>query len=187
MKRIWIDRALCLGCKTCELQCAVERSSLSRTLPEAVRETPLPMARVRVCGTSTNPFPLQCRHCEEAPCLAACPGGALRREETDGLISLNQEICRGCWICVMSCPFGVVTPSAAFQVAVKCDACLHMDKPACVDGCPTGALTWGDETAYGKTLLKRRGAVAMWVKNESTTSKPGGVSLNCLAQEDDRS
>ncbi len=185
MKRIWIDRSRCLGCKTCELQCAVERNSLSRTLPEAVREAPLPMARVRVSGTSENPFPLQCRHCEQAPCLAACPSGALRREEPDGLITLNQEICRGCWMCVMSCPFGVVMPSAAFQVAVKCDACLHMDKPACVDGCPTGALFYGDEADCARVLARRRQHVALWV-NENSTNKPGSVSLDCLAQEDDR-
>jgi len=183
MKRIWIDRARCLGCKTCELQCAVERNSLSRTLPGAAQESPLPMARVKVGGTNAAPFPLQCRHCEDAPCLTACPSGALRREETDGLISLNQEICRGCWMCVMSCPFGVVMPSAAYNVAVKCDSCLHMDRPACVEGCPTNALSYGDEADFSKILAKRRESVALWVNDDSTTSKPG-VSLDCFAQED---
>ena len=32
MKRIWVDKEKCLGCKTCELRCAVERDSVSKTM-----------------------------------------------------------------------------------------------------------------------------------------------------------
>ena len=30
MKRIWVDKDKCVGCKTCEIQCAVERQSEAR-------------------------------------------------------------------------------------------------------------------------------------------------------------
>ena len=182
MKRIWIDRGACLGCKTCELQCAVERNSLSRNLPEAVKEDPLPIARVGVYGSSEQPFPLQCRHCEQATCLTACPSGALQRDEERGLIFIDQNRCRGCWMCVMSCPFGAIVPSAAFHVALKCDACMHMDEPACVAGCPTGALKYGDETEYNRVLARKRGDIALWAAG--TAPHATSVSLDCLAQED---
>ncbi len=182
MKRIWIDRALCLGCKTCELQCAVERNSVSCTLRGALEEEPRPFPRVKVSGTTANPFPVQCRHCEQATCLAACPSGALHRDEEAGLIVIDQNRCRGCWMCVMSCPFGAVVPSRAFHVAFKCDACIHMDEPACVAGCPTGALLYADEDEYARVLARRRGAVALWVDEDKTT----GVSLDCIAVEEEQ-
>jgi carbon-monoxide dehydrogenase iron sulfur subunit len=185
MKRIWIDRKRCLGCKTCELQCAVERNSLSRTLFEAIREDPLPLARVAVCG-GQSPFPLQCRHCEQAACLSACPSGALQRNDEQGLVFIDQTRCRGCWMCVMSCPFGCIIPSAAFHVAVKCDACMHMDAPACVAGCPTGALLYGDEAGYGKVLAKRRGTVALWVAEETASAGAGALSLESIVGEENR-
>ena len=86
-------------------------------------------------------------------------------------------------MCVMACPFGAVTPSAAFHVAMKCDACMHMDEPACVAGCPTGALKYGDEAEYNKVLAKKRGTIALWVE-EANESQKTSVSLDCLAQED---
>ena len=75
MKVIGIRNDRCLGCKTCELYCAAERGSESKTLLGAVQETPLPQPRVCVEGASGAAFPLQCRHCLQAPCLDACLTG----------------------------------------------------------------------------------------------------------------
>jgi carbon-monoxide dehydrogenase iron sulfur subunit len=167
MKRVWVDRDKCLGCKTCELQCAVERNSASRTLAGAILEQPKPVARVSVCGESGHSFPIQCRHCEDATCLKACPSGALQRDPEKGTTFIDQAKCRGCWMCVMTCPFGAVVPSAAFKVAIKCDACVHMEEPACVASCPTGALVYGDEAGYEKVLADRRGRIALFAVADS--------------------
>jgi anaerobic carbon-monoxide dehydrogenase iron sulfur subunit len=164
MKRVWVDQDKCLGCKTCELQCAVERGSVAKTLAGAVQEDPKPVARVGVFGQSGSSFPLQCRHCEDATCLKACPAGAAQRDEEKGHTFIDQTKCRGCWMCVMSCPFGAVTPSAAFKVAVKCDACAQMEEPACVASCPTGALIYEDEAGFGKVLAQKRGRIAAFVR-----------------------
>jgi anaerobic carbon-monoxide dehydrogenase iron sulfur subunit len=164
MKRVWVDKDKCLGCKTCELQCAVERNSVTKTLAGAVQEEPKPLARVGVFGPTGASFPLQCRHCEDAPCLKACPSGAAQRDPEKGHTFIDQTKCRGCWMCVMSCPFGAVTPCAAFKVAVKCDACAQMEEPACVAACPTGALVYDDEAGYGKVLAKKRGRIAAFVR-----------------------
>ena len=48
-----------------------------------------------------------CKHCANAPCLEACPTGALFRTEFDTVV-VQQDICNGCGYCVPSCPFGVV-------------------------------------------------------------------------------
>lgn len=161
MKRVWVDQDKCLGCKTCELQCAIERNSVTKALATAVQEEPKPVARVGVFGTRTC-FPIQCRHCENAPCIKVCPSGAAQRDKDKGNVFIDQAKCRGCWMCVMTCPFGAVIPTE-YKVAIKCDACMHMEEPACVASCPTGALSYGDEIGYGKVLAKKRGRVAAFV------------------------
>lgn len=172
MKTIWVDKDKCMGCKSCELQCAIERDSVSRTLTGAVLETPKPLARVSVEGGSESSFPIQCRHCQDAVCLKACPSGAMQRDEEQDKVFIDQARCRGCWMCVMSCPFGAVIPSAAYKTAVKCDGCRQMEEPACVGACPTGALFYGDETEFWQVLQARRQRVAAFA------CRAGGISLD---------
>jgi carbon-monoxide dehydrogenase iron sulfur subunit len=162
MKRVWVDKDRCLGCKTCELQCAIERNSASRTLAGAGQESPKPVARVGVFGATGRSFPIQCRHCDDAVCVKACPSGAMQSHPEKGNIFVDQAKCRACWMCVMTCPFGAVIPSGAFKAAIKCDACMHMEEPACVSSCPTGALLYGDEASYDEVLARRRNRIAAW-------------------------
>jgi carbon-monoxide dehydrogenase iron sulfur subunit len=163
MKRIWVDREKCVGCKTCELRCAIERDSVGKTLYSAVQEEPKPVPRVGVFGRTGAAFPLQCRHCEDAPCLAACPSGAMQRDPETGLIFVQADRCRGCWMCVMACPMGVIIPSA-YKTAMKCDACRHMEAPVCVSSCPTGALLFETESGYQKVLAEKRGRLALFAR-----------------------
>lgn len=155
MKLIWVDKDKCLGCKTCELGCAVERDSTSKTLAGAIKEDVKPMARVGVFGVTGASFPLQCRHCQEAVCIQACPSGAMKRGSVGGAVTVDAVKCRGCWMCIMSCPFGAVIPSNIGKVAVKCDACADMEAPACVSSCPTGALLYHD--GAGQLFQKMKG------------------------------
>jgi len=87
--------------------------------------------------------PLQCRHCEDAPCVAVCPTGALHREDEEGPVLIDSELCVGCKMCVVVCPFGVITMSRD-KAIIKCDLCIDRleqgQEPACVAACPTGAL-----------------------------------------------
>ena len=152
MKSIFVNAERCVACKSCEISCALNRSSLTQRLPEAIFETPSPLSRVRVEDTGTeNGFPIQCRHCEDAPCLDACPAKALYREPK-GLVLLHDARCIGCWMCIMVCPFGAPQPFRSFRKMIKCDQCTGMDAPFCVESCPTRALVLVDpeEIAQGK-------------------------------------
>lgn len=140
MKIIGVHMDRCTGCKTCELYCAAERGSEARTLLGAVRETPLPQPRIRVEGTAGTSFPLQCRHCLQAPCLDACLTGALTRDEKTELVIIREDRCIGCWTCTVFCPYGVIYPSPERKIAIKCDRCLYMETQVCLDVCPTKAL-----------------------------------------------
>ena len=159
---VHLDR--CTGCRTCELYCAAERGSDGKTLLSAVRESPLPQARLRVEGGHGSSFPLQCRHCLKAPCLDACLNAALVRDPETNLVVVKEDRCIACWTCTLFCPFGVIFPWPERKVALKCDRCGYMDNPVCVEVCPCRALELVDLDDYEKLLRPKReeisGAVA---------------------------
>ena len=129
----------CLGCGLCEWACRQVLAVGDRDggPPGAVR----PGIDLRFFGPT--PSPLICRHCEQAPCLEACIAGALRCDPVSGLISHDPDRCVSCWMCVMTCPSGAVSPAAEGGV-LKCSGCPGREGPACVASCPTQALIYAD-------------------------------------------
>ena len=140
---IWIEVSKCLACRSCEFACAVEHSR-SKTLVGAIAEDPLPQSRVSLIAVENLAVPLQCRHCEDAPCVSICPTKALEKQGTEGPVLIDAERCIGCKFCIAVCPFGVVTLSADGKAALKCDLCIELldegEDPACVTACKSGAL-----------------------------------------------
>ncbi len=76
MKEVFVRLDRCLGCKSCEMACAVEHSA-GKSLIAAVSEKPTPVRRVYVEMAEGQKMPLVCRHCEDAPCVAVCRTGAM--------------------------------------------------------------------------------------------------------------
>ncbi len=64
--------------------------------------------RLIVTQTAQGTMPVQCRHCEDAPCAKVCPVGAITHQ--DGMIQLNENTCIGCKMCALACPFGAIEP-----------------------------------------------------------------------------
>ncbi len=56
-------------------------------------------------------MPQICRNCEDAPCLDACPAGAIIRRKVDRYVVLEEERCVHCNMCIMVCPFGAIVES----------------------------------------------------------------------------
>ena len=147
MKQMLIVKAdRCLGCKSCEMACAVEHSE-AENLEGAIQAQVKPQSRVRVMQGEGFAIPLQCRQCEDAACIASCPTQALCREEA-GPVILDADRCIGCMWCVEACPFGVITMDNYGSGVVKCDQCYERvaqgKTPACVKACPTSAITYQD-------------------------------------------
>lgn len=162
----------CLACKSCEVACAVEHSK-SQVLEEAAAEEPKPKRRVTVEAAGEFGVPLQCRHCEDAPCVAVCPTAAIHRQKADGPVLIEQERCIGCKFCIMVCPFGVIDISCDGKIAVKCDFCIERTKtgrePACVEACPTKALQLVDEKELAAS--KRRSAAQELILSVEKSNK----------------
>ncbi|MFQ7120559.1 MAG: 4Fe-4S binding protein, partial [Intestinibacter sp.] len=53
----------------------------------------------------------------------------------------DKEKCGSCYMCVMSCPYGILKPDdRTKQDIIKCDLCQGEEIPLCVYNCPSGAL-----------------------------------------------
>jgi Fe-S-cluster-containing hydrogenase component 2 len=81
-----------------------------------------------------------------------CPTNAINLNRETGAKEVDQELCIGCRLCTLSCPFGLIVMGAA-QKAVKCDLCGG--DPECVKACTYGALEFSekDTEAMGKRSI----------------------------------
>lgn len=140
---IVVDIQKCVGCKSCELACAAVFSE-SEDILQVVLEQPLPETRLRVRTRADYPFPNLCRHCQDAPCIEACPTHALSRERSGEPVLLDLARCVGAAHCISACPYRALRLDREGKVILKCDFCLERveagKEPACVVGCPTDAL-----------------------------------------------
>ncbi|MCF8126993.1 MAG: 4Fe-4S dicluster domain-containing protein [Deltaproteobacteria bacterium] len=162
MKKVMVHPERCVGCMQCMIACATAHSR-TRQLLSALTETPLPKSRVHVgAGLYNEGFPNRCRHCNPAPCMAACLAGAIFRDSEKDTVLVNPDKCINCASCAMACPYGVIrfhedaTAPPEKTVAVKCDNCDRRQAegliPACVEVCKSGALTFEE----GADSLKRK-------------------------------
>jgi carbon-monoxide dehydrogenase iron sulfur subunit len=144
-KVVVVNVERCLGCRSCQIACAVAHSR-SKTLIGALGEEPRPVSRVAVEAVAGLAVPLQCRHCEEAPCVAVCPTGAIHRPTPEGPVLIEPQRCIGCHFCLVVCPFGVISVSRDGRAMIKCDLCVDRlargEEPACVEACPVRALEY---------------------------------------------
>jgi formate dehydrogenase iron-sulfur subunit len=160
------DTTLCIGCKACEVACKewnnLPADDIGLTGDSYDNTGALSAHTWRHVGfvertvRDDNQTPFQsgwlmmsdvCKHCHNAPCLEACPTGALFRTEFDTVV-VQQDICNGCGYCVPACPFGVVDISLLDGKAHKCTLCYDRLKgglePACAKACPTDSIQFGE-------------------------------------------
>lgn len=152
----------CIGCKACEIACAVAHLDVNVT-DAAEMDVPYG-SRLNVVRASHVTMPIQCRQCEDAPCAAVCPEGAIAQIGNCNIA--DDEKCIGCKKCLLACPFGVIDITPNFEggimqsqaglklqspegnkekarfVVRKCDLCAgRASGPACIEVCPADAFT----------------------------------------------
>ncbi|MGM1020486.1 MAG: 4Fe-4S dicluster domain-containing protein [Bacillota bacterium] len=156
------DAGQCIGCKACELACFAVHGQ-SNNVGASIGTVNVPVVpKVYVVRSGSTYVPIQCRHCENAPCAHACPVQAIRQE--NGVVMIDEELCIGCTSCVLACPFGAIEVSTVYRegrvmtqpgltdraahkalprtAAGKCDLCADTNggQPACIEACPNGVL-----------------------------------------------
>ena len=116
-------------------------------------------------------FLVLCNHCKDAPCVRVCPTQSTF-SRPDGIVLMDFHRCIGCRFCMAACPYGSRSfnwldprtednkklvggkkinpdfPTRERGVVEKCNFCAERlaknQKPACVEACTFGALTFGN-------------------------------------------
>ena len=146
-----LDLNLCTGCSACELACSTEnRLAWGHSWRQV-----LTFNQAKIPSISTYHLSLACNHCADAPCLQACPALAIERDRRTGAVLIRPDLCIGCRYCSWACPFDAPRFDSEAQVMTKCTWChprlADGRDPACVEQCPTRALTFGSQP--GVTLV----------------------------------
>jgi Fe-S-cluster-containing hydrogenase component 2 len=109
VKMLLVDMDKCTGCKQCSLACSLIKEDLfdpNRGRIKILKKEDIALS-----------IPLLCEQCDTFPCISACPEGALTRNETTGIITVNEEICTECGSCVEACTYhGHTVYSIAYLV-----------------------------------------------------------------------
>ena len=99
-----IDQQLCVGCGGCTLACKAENNTPSDiNWCDKITRTTGKFPDVRFEYIST-----MCNHCDNAPCVSACPTQAMYKGE-NGLTLHDPKKCIGCKACIINCPYGVIS------------------------------------------------------------------------------
>lgn len=159
-----VDLERCVGCQTCVIACKVENG----TPPNIHWMKVLEKEEGDSAYAKRTFTPVRCNHCDDPPCVAACPTGAIVKR-ADGIVVVDQDVCIGTMACMTACPYYVpsrwdggngyyrekMTPYEEAKLSKfktgtvqKCHFCYHrIDEgrpPACVEACPAQALSYGD-------------------------------------------
>ena len=135
------DEASCISCLACEVSCKSNKHLGPGPDPCKI----VSMGPIEVDGQPRmRTMFMPCFHCEEAWCVRACPTGAMKKREKDGIVLVEASLCVGCKSCMAACPWGVPQWDPVTHKVVKCDYCMdRVDaglKPACVTKCVTGVF-----------------------------------------------
>ncbi len=97
---------------------------------------------------------MSCRQCVDAPCMNVCPVKAISRDEAQGLVSVDPNVCIGCRSCVAVCPFGAMNFNTDTRKVFKCDLCDG--DPQCVRFCDMKAVDFVNPVQ--ESVSKKRAA-----------------------------
>jgi anaerobic carbon-monoxide dehydrogenase iron sulfur subunit len=168
MRSLLITPEKCTGCLQCEMACSFEHFGVFNTSKSVIKVFEFHHNGLKV--------PYTCTQCAEAWCLHACPVEAIKINDATGAKIVLDDICVGCKVCTIACPFGTVNYNHDTGKVMKCDLCGG--DPACAQACPTGAITYVDSDWTG---LERMRMWAQRAELEPRTNEPRPIEPRAQA------
>jgi len=154
-----IDTRKCVGCQACVIACKSENNvplGVFRTVVQVMETGSMESSPNGMVVTDDGNYepnvkkfmlPRLCNHCDEPPCVEACPVKATFKRQ-DGIVLVDYEKCIGCGTCIQACPYNMRFFNPVTKTADKCTLCVHrIDaglEPACVTSCVGRARIFGD-------------------------------------------
>ncbi|MCW4000776.1 MAG: thiamine pyrophosphate-dependent enzyme [Candidatus Bathyarchaeota archaeon] len=124
------DSVKCVGCDICEYACSFEKEKVFSPLKARIRSL-----RVKQLQNTA----VTCHACLNAPCIAACPEDALSQNRQTGVVTVDEDKCKGCGWCIEACQYGALTFHPTTHKPLICDVCGG--DPKCIPACPESALS----------------------------------------------
>lgn len=141
-KNVLINSKACTGCRFCQLVCSVVKEGESN--PDKAR------IHIECYSIEGLMIPRVCINCKNAPCIKACPRGALETANT-GVVILHYDKCDNCAKCIPACPFNAFSVTLDGKV-LKCDLCGG--DPECVKVCVTEAIQFMERNQGKQKIVK---------------------------------
>ncbi len=154
--KLMVDTKRCIGCHACELACKQEFNlPVGPQLIRVVRIGPRKVGK----KLKMDFVPVFCKHCEDAPCIKACPENAIGKRK-DGIVVIDKEKCIGCQLCIEACPVNAPQLIREEGVVLLCDLCAHrIDEglePICKLVCPAKCIYFGPSNEINKIVQEKK-------------------------------
>ena len=161
-----INTKKCVGCYACRMACQM----INKLEPEEAFISYKEIEQGTYPSVYAETVPVQCMHCENAPCQQVCPTHATYTTDS-GVVLVDEEKCIGCGTCAIVCPYNAPKVDEEKKKAVRCNGCAERvaagEKPVCVEACPARALDFG--TAEEMAKMGERGNIAPLPDPSETT------------------
>jgi formate dehydrogenase iron-sulfur subunit len=192
---ILTDVTRCIGCEECVAACR----NTNGTGPDApyrwqrvANELSANRWTTLAIAPNNRFVRVQCRHCLDPSCAAACPVGALQRT-SEGAVVYDPAICMGCRYCLVACPFGVTryewdSPTPRVRKCIMCYEKItagELVEPACTAACPTQATIFGSRQELLDEARRRlRDDPATYIDHIWGEKELGGTSVLYISDVD---
>ena len=144
VKALHIEPSDCTGCHQCEMACSYHHEGAFNPSKSRIK--------VFAFQDEGRNVPYTWTQCDDAWCMRACPVDAIWVNKKTAAKEVSEELCVGCKVCTIACPFGAINYDADSGIVTKCDLCGG--EPMCVEACPTPALAYVAEGSTGYEKMR---------------------------------
>jgi tetrathionate reductase subunit B len=166
----------CIDCERCMAACVK-----TNDVPEyGYRTTILEKDSPDAIGLKKEFILVLCNHCNNPPCVRACPTRATYKDKKTGIVMMDYDKCIGCKTCVEACPYNARYFNEEKRSVDKCSFCYETrlskgeTQTACAVACPAGVRIFGDLSDPKSEVFRLVHQVekAVWVLRPEVGAEP---------------